>query len=113
MPDPIAQAEQQLLDAVRGYESCVVAFSGGVDSAVVAKAAQLALGERAVAATGIGPAVSAEELATARKIAGEIGIRHVELPTSEISRPGYIANATDRCYHCKSELYTVLGRYAG
>lgn len=112
MSDTIARAEQQLLDAVRGYQSCVVAFSGGVDSAVVAKAAQLALGERAVAATGIGPAVSADELATARRIADEIGIRHLELSTHEIHRPGYIANAPDRCYHCKSELYTVLGQYA-
>ena len=112
MPDPLTQAVQQLLDAVRGYGSCVVAFSGGVDSAVVAQAAQVALGGRAVAATGIGPAVSADELATARKIAGEIGIRHVELATSEIDRPGYVANATDRCYHCKEALGRALGPVA-
>lgn len=101
-----------LLTNLRQYESCLVAFSGGVDSAVVAKAAWLALGERAVAATGIGPAVADSELATARQVARDIGIHHVELPTDEITRSGYVANAPDRCYHCKTELYTVLAHYA-
>jgi len=107
----MTQAEQ-LVATMQTYESCVVAFSGGVDSAVVAKAAQLALGQQAVAATGIGPAVAEEELAVARRVAGQIGIAHVELPTAEIERPGYIANAPDRCFHCKSELYAVLASYA-
>lgn len=101
----------RLVATIAPLESCVVAFSGGVDSAVVAKGAHLALGDRALAATGVGPAVADSELATARDVARTIGIRHVELPTDEISRPGYIANRPDRCYHCKSELYTVLARY--
>ncbi len=107
MPD-LATQRQQLLDTLRSYQSCAVAFSGGVDSAVVAKAAQLALGQRAVAVTGVSPSLASGELETARQIADLIGIRHIELKTDEISNPSYVANAADRCYHCKSELYTQL-----
>ena len=103
---------RQLVELLRSYGGCVVAFSGGVDSAVVAKAAQLALGERAVAATGIGPAVAEEELATARRMAKAIGIGHREIPTAEMEQAGYRANAPDRCYHCKQELYIALGELA-
>lgn len=102
----------QLVELISHYPSCVVAFSGGVDSAVVAKAAQLALDERAIAATGVGPAVPESELAIARRVASAIGIRHVELPTHEMLAPAYVANAPDRCFHCKTELYEVLGHYA-
>lgn len=107
-----SEIAERLVAHVGSYGSCVVAFSGGVDSAVVAKAACLALGDRSVAATGIGPAVSSEELAVARRVALYIGIRHVELPTSEIERPDYVENAPDRCFHCKTELYGVLERFA-
>lgn len=108
----IAQQAELLVETLRGYESCVVAFSGGVDSAVVAKAAHLALGEQAVAATGVGPAVAAAELEIARRVTRQIGITHIELTTAEIERAGYVANAPDRCFHCKSELYEVLAAYA-
>lgn len=111
MPQSTANADQ-LVANLQQLGSCVVAFSGGVDSAVVAKAAFLALGDCAIAATGIGPAVAESELATARQVARAIGIRHVELATDEITRPGYVANAPDRCYHCKTELYMVLAHYA-
>jgi uncharacterized protein len=102
----------ELMACVAQFESCVVAFSGGVDSAVVAKAAHLALGDRAVAVTGVGVAIPDSELEIARRVAADIGIRHVELPTSEIDVAEYVANAPDRCFHCKSELYGVLTRYA-
>ncbi len=101
-----------LLKLLSGYGSCAVAFSGGVDSAVVAKAAQLALDESAVAVTGDSAALAEGELEEARQVAELIGIRHVVLRTDEISNPDYVANRADRCYHCKSELYDRIGSLA-
>ena len=85
-----------------------MAFSGGVDSTVVAKAAQLALGDRAIAVTGTSASLAAGELDEARTLARLIGIRHEVIETEEFAEPAYLANAPDRCYHCKTELYTQL-----
>lgn len=106
------QNAAQLIACVEGYQSCAVAFSAGVDSTVVAKAAQLALGDRALAVTGVGPALAEGELEESRQLAALIRIQHVEVPTAEITQPGYIANGHDRCYHCKTELYTHVERVA-
>jgi pyridinium-3,5-biscarboxylic acid mononucleotide sulfurtransferase len=100
---------EQLLALLAGYGRCAVAFSGGVDSAVVAKAARLALGDAAVAVTGTSAALAEGELAAARELAQLISVRHVVISTEEFADPGYVANNPDRCYHCKSELYTQLG----
>jgi uncharacterized protein len=100
----------QLLTALRQLESCAVAFSGGVDSAVVAKAAAVALGDAAVAVTGISASLAAGELEAAEELAEQIGIRHVVIPTDELAKPDYLKNAPDRCFHCKTELYTQLER---
>lgn len=108
----LARKRERLLSELAGYGSCAVAFSGGVDSAVVAKAAQLSLGKNAVAVTGVGEALAAGELNEARKIAGLIGIRHLERATEELARPGYVENSPTRCYHCKTELYTHLKQVA-
>src|SRR5438045_4474654 len=97
-----------LLKALQQVGSCAVAFSGGVDSAVVAKAAALALGKSAVAVTGTSASLAEGELETARQVAELIGIRHIVIATDELSRPDYLKNAPDRCYHCKTELYTQL-----
>ena len=97
-----------LLELIGGYESCAVAFSGGIDSTVVAKAAQLALGPRAVAGTGTSASLAAGELEEARELARLIGIRHEVIATDEFSNPDYLRNAPDRCYHCKTELYTQI-----
>lgn len=97
-----------LLEQLTRYESCAVAFSAGVDSTVVAKAAQLALGDRAIAVTGASASLATGELDEARKMAALIGIRHEVLNTQEFAKPDYVRNAPDRCYHCKSELYTQL-----
>jgi uncharacterized protein len=82
-----------------------VAFSAGVDSTVVAKAAQLALGDRAMAVTGASDSLATGELDEARELARLIGIRHEVLQTAEFSDPDYLKNGPDRCYFCKSELY--------
>jgi uncharacterized protein len=94
-----------MVDFIRSFRSCAVAFSGGVDSAVVAKAAQLALGDAAVAVTGIGAAVSQNDMDDSLAVAQQIGIRHVRLETREIENPNYLANDGKRCFYCKSELY--------
>jgi uncharacterized protein len=99
---------QRLVELIRGYGSCAVAFSGGIDSTLVAKAAHLALGLRAVAVTGTSASLADGELDEARELARLIGIRHEILPTLELSSPDYVRNASDRCYHCKTELYTQL-----
>jgi pyridinium-3,5-biscarboxylic acid mononucleotide sulfurtransferase len=98
----------QLLNLLRSYGSCAVAFSGGIDSTVVAKAAQLALGDAALAVTGTSASLAAGELDEAVELARLIGIRHEVISTDEFSNPDYLQNAPDRCYHCKTELYTHL-----
>ncbi|MFV2065706.1 MAG: ATP-dependent sacrificial sulfur transferase LarE [Pirellulales bacterium] len=103
---------QRLLGQIRGYGSCAVAFSGGVDSAVVAKAAQLALGPAAVAVTGVSASLAGGELDGARQLAAQIGIRHVAIDTREFDNAAYTRNGPDRCYHCKDELYLHMEQLA-
>ena len=103
--------QQQLLASLRELESCAVAYSGGVDSAVVAKAAFLALGSRAIAVTGVSFSLAEGELEAATQIARLIGIEHRVIQTGEFAQEGYTRNAPDRCYHCKIELYTQLEQH--
>lgn len=104
----LAEKCEQLLELLRSLPDAAVAFSGGVDSAVVAKAACLALGDRAVAVTAVSPSLASGELEQARQMAELIGIRHVTLHTNEFANDRYLRNAPDRCYHCKTELYTQM-----
>ena len=90
----LAAKRDRLLAAGRGYGSCAVAFSGGVDSTVVAKAAQLALGDRAVAVTGTSASLAAGELDEARRLAALIGIRHEVIDTEEFASADYRRNAS-------------------
>ena len=105
-PDASVMA-QRLVENIRRHGSVAVAFSGGVDSAVVAYAAYAALSEKAVAVTAVSPSLAQSELTTARATAEQIGIRHVELPTHEFERPEYRSNASNRCFYCKDTLYTL------
>jgi uncharacterized protein len=106
----LAEKRDALLNSLRTLESCAVAFSGGVDSAVVAKAAFLGLGDQAVAVTGTSASLAEGELEVAESVAKLIGIRHIVIATDELSKQDYRKNAPDRCYHCKTELYTQLER---
>jgi uncharacterized protein len=102
----------ELEASVGALGGAVVAFSGGVDSSVVAAVAARALGDRGLAVTAVSPAVATGELDGARRVADHIGIAHETVSTDELARPGYRANGRDRCYFCKTELYDVLAELA-
>jgi pyridinium-3,5-biscarboxylic acid mononucleotide sulfurtransferase len=110
-PDANLCAKRDRLLAVLGeLPGVAVAFSGGIDSTVVAKAAFLALGEKAVAVTADSASVARRELDDARTLAALIGIRHVVVRTQEFDNPAYLKNDGARCYHCKTELYSTVER---
>ena len=95
--------------ALAALDGVLVAFSGGADSAFLLAAAVRALGpDRVVAATAVSPSLAADELPAARAYATSLGVRHVTPTTDELSRPGYVANGTDRCFHCKATLLDRL-----
>jgi uncharacterized protein len=102
----------ELERVVSTVPSALVAFSGGVDSSVVAAAAFRVLGRHVVAVTAVSPALASGELDGARAVARAIGIEHQVVQTHELAREGYRRNDRDRCYHCKVELYGVLGAIA-
>ena len=89
-------------------ESVVVAYSGGVDSALVAAAAHHALGRRSLAVTADSPALARRELEEATSLAQRLGFAHRVINTQEMAREGYVANSPQRCYFCKTELYSHL-----
>ncbi len=95
---------EELLNWFDGKDKVLVALSGGVDSALVAYAAQKALGESAAAVTADYKTLSKEELECAKKICIETGIRHIIIEYNELDNPNFVRNDQNRCYHCRTEL---------
>lgn len=106
-PELLARRDR-LVEILRGFGTAAIAFSGGIDSTVVAQAAYLALGDRAVAITADSPSVPRAEIEDARRLAERIGIRHLLVSTEEFADPDYVRNDGSRCYFCKSELYSRI-----
>jgi uncharacterized protein len=97
-----------LQESIGRLDRLVVAFSGGVDSALLARVSHEVLGDRSVAVTAVSESLAPEERADCRRFAEAWGMRWLEVTTDELRRDEYVANGTDRCYHCKSELMDRL-----
>lgn len=109
--EPLRNAQREkLIETLRAYGRVAVAYSGGIDSTVVAQAAYEALGDAAIAVTAVSDSLAAGELEEAQELAERIGIRHRVIRTEEFADPNYRRNDANRCYFCKSELY---GRLSG
>jgi uncharacterized protein len=98
----------KLKDLFYQMERALIAYSGGIDSTLVAKIAYDVLGDRALAVTAVSPSLLPEELEEAQMQAVEIGIKHELIETHEMDNPNYTSNPVNRCYFCKSELHDKL-----
>jgi uncharacterized protein len=112
MDATLQQKKAKLLDILREMGGCVIGFSGGVDSTFLLAVAARVLGKRALAVTATSETYPERELLEARALAERIGGRHRVIVSEELDIPGFAENPVDRCYHCKSELFTKLRRVA-
>jgi pyridinium-3,5-biscarboxylic acid mononucleotide sulfurtransferase len=105
---PAEEKENLLLARLAEIPSLIVALSGGADSAYLAWAAHEALATRALSVTALSPSYSAHDRAIVEEFVSKLGLRHEFIETHEMDNPAYRANAVDRCYFCKDELFSVL-----
>ena len=108
----IAKKYQSLLERIEDLGSVLVAYSGGVDSTLLAFAAHAVLGDQCKAVLATSDTYPERETLSARKLAETLGFRLIEVETSELADPRFSVNAPDRCYHCKTELFGLLQKVA-
>ncbi len=107
MTESVAQKLEQLRRVIGDLGSVLVCYSGGIDSAFVLAVATERLGKRAIGMTAVSASLPESEKDDAARIADVLGAEHRFVSSNEIARPGYVANAPDRCFHCKTELYEI------
>ncbi|MEE6248103.1 MAG: ATP-dependent sacrificial sulfur transferase LarE, partial [Pseudomonadota bacterium] len=103
---------QRLKGVIAQYESLIVAFSGGIDSSLVAYVAGQVLGNKALAVTSGSASLKRTDLELSKRLSEDWGIRHEVIVTDELNKADYRANPTNRCFHCKTSLYTELQQIA-
>ncbi|MBI2654747.1 ATP-dependent sacrificial sulfur transferase LarE [Candidatus Woesearchaeota archaeon] len=108
MENTLRQKYEALKNEIKKLDSAIVAFSGGVDSVLVLKVAHDILGDEAIAVTADSPSLPRRELEETKKIAEEIGAKHIVINTEETENGNYLRNPANRCYYCKTELYSKL-----
>src|SRR5436853_7850151 len=106
------EKENLLLARVASFPSLVVALSAGADSAYLAWAAHRAVGAQALCVTALSPSYSAHDRTIVEDFVSKLGLRHEFIETHEMENPAYRANAPDRCYFCKDELFSALDELA-
>ena len=108
----LEQKTKKIKSLILKMDSALVAFSGGVDSTLVLALAHEVLGEKALAVTAQSASMPDREMKACHELAKEIGVKHLVVKTEEMSNPNYRANPANRCYHCKTELYSSLKKVA-
>jgi uncharacterized protein len=108
LPPDLAAKYQALLAYLAQFDRVITGFSGGVDSSLVAYVAHRVLGQRALAVTSGSASLNRDDLALTQRLAAEWGLAHEVIETKELDNPSYLANPSNRCYYCKSTLYTDL-----
>lgn len=112
MNEELIQKYMQLKGSIKKLDMAIVAFSGGIDSTLIAKVAYDVLGDKVIAVTANGPSLPRIEMEETKRIAKQIGARHLIISTEETKNQNYLKNPSNRCYYCKSGLYAKLRNIA-